>query len=498
MTAVNNTSTPGEGTADFGMAGLGVMGASLARNISDHGFSVAAWDYGAEYLARFRAALHPKPGGGAIMPISDPQEFVRALRRPRRIMMMVKAGAPVDLTIEQFAPYLEPGDILIDGGNSHFEETRRRERALAERGLRFFGMGVSGGERGALEGASLMPGGERAAYDELRPVLEAIAAKNEHGACVTYIGPEGAGHFVKMTHNGVEYGVMQLIAEAYHLMREVAGMKDDELAAVFDEWNRGRLESYLTEITARILRVRDTETGEPLVESVLDKAGQKGTGKWTTNAALDLGVATPTINAALEARIISGLKSERVAASELLGSKADRSASMSMQDRVRFVGELENALYASILCAYAQGFALLRAASVEYKWDLNLAEIARIWTGGCIIRARLLEPVQAAFKARGDLPNLLVADEFRSSLIDAAAGWRATINHATNSGVPVPTLGASLSYFDSYRAARLPQNLTQAQRDYFGAHTYERIDRPAAGAVHTEWEMLAQAKPVEP
>ncbi len=474
--------------ADIGMAGLGVMGASLARNISNHGFTVAAWDYSAEYLERFRLTLHDGDER-KIFPTPDAKAFVASLRRPRRIMMMVKAGAPVDLTIELFAPLLEPGDILIDGGNSHFDDTRRREQTLAARGLHFIGMGVSGGERGALEGASLMPGGTREAYEATRPVWEAIAAKSKHGACVAYIGAGGAGHFVKMTHNGIEYGVMQLIAEAYDLLRSILNQDAKHIGETFTTWNQGRLESYLMEITARIFQVRDQATGQPLVELILDKAGQKGTGKWTTNAALDLGVATPTLTAALEARIMSGLKEERLAASKLLPLEEDVSmwgATLTPKEEDRFAADIESALYASIVCAYAQGFALLRAASAEFTWNLDLAEIARIWTGGCIIRARLLDDVIHALRAQPRLPNLLVAENLRESLRTATMKLREVVSFAAGECVPMPAFSASLAYFDAYRTARLPQNLTQAQRDYFGAHTYERTDQP--GAIHTEWE----------
>ncbi|HYE66445.1 MAG TPA: NADP-dependent phosphogluconate dehydrogenase [Pyrinomonadaceae bacterium] len=469
--------------ADIGMAGVGVMGSNLALNMERNGHTVAVWDREPSLIERFTAGAG---SGKRITPAKTPEEFVRAIKRPRKIMIMVKAGPPVDWTVEQFKPFLDAGDILIDGGNSWFEDTRRREAALKAEGLRFIGSGVSGGEEGALWGPSLMPGGAREAYEEIRPVWEAIAAKTTDGACTTYVGPDGAGHFVKMVHNGIEYGDMQLIAEAYDILRRVLGMGAAELADVFAGWNEGLLDSYLIKITSEIFRVKDQETGQPLVNLILDRAGQKGTGKWTAQVALDLGVAIPTIHAAIEARFISSLKDERVAASQVL--KGVHHRGQSVIERELLVASVRDALYASKICSYAQGFNLMRAGSEEYGWEIDLSEMARIWKAGCIIRARFLDDIKAAYRRNPRLPNLLLDEEFSEWMHEAQTSWREAISVAQQYGVPVPAMGASLAYFDSYRTANLPQNLTQAQRDYFGAHTYERIDKPEQGAVHTKWE----------
>ncbi len=468
--------------ASIGMAGLGVMGSNLARNMERNGYGVAVWDREWSSVERFVADAGEKL---RIVPARSPEEFVRAIKRPRKIMMMVKAGAPVDWTIEQFVPFLEAGDILIDGGNSWFEDTRRREQALSEKRLRFIGSGVSGGEEGALNGPSLMPGGARDAYEEIRALWEAIAAKTEDGACTTYVGPDGAGHFVKMVHNGIEYGDMQLIAEAYDIMRRVLGMEAAQLADVFSEWNEGILDSYLIKITADIFRVRDDETGRPLVDLILDKAGQKGTGKWTAQVALDSGVAIPTIHAAIEARFLSSLKEERVAASRVIPAPK---VSARREDNARLTAAVHDALYSSKICSYAQGFNLMRAGSEEWKWDIDLSEMARIWKGGCIIRARFLDGIKSAYKREPRLANLLLDEQFRAWMDSAQENWRTCVSVAQRHGVAVPAMAASLAYFDAYRTADLPQNLTQAQRDYFGAHTYERTDKPEQGAVHTDWE----------
>ncbi len=468
--------------ADIGMAGLGVMGLNLARNMERNGYAVAVWNREAVAVDEFLAR---EGEGKRFTGTKTPEEFVKSLRRPRRIMMMIKAGPPVDWTIDQFKPYLEAGDILIDGGNSWFEDTQRREAALRAENLRFIGSGVSGGEEGALWGPSLMPGGAREAYDEIKPVWEAIAAKTEDGPCTTYVGPDGAGHFVKMVHNGIEYGDMQLIAEAYDILRRVLGMGADELADTFAEWNRGALDSYLIQITSEIFRVKDEETDRPLVDLILDKAGQKGTGKWTAQVALDLGVMIPTIIAAIEARFISALKEERVAASRVL--KGPQGAAWAGNKR-ELIDAVRDALYASKICSYAQGFNLIRAGSTEHKWDINLSEMARIWKGGCIIRARFLDSIKTAYQREPGLSNLLLDEDFRAWMEVAQSNWRAAVRVALAHGVPVLAMGASLAYYDSYRTADLPQNLTQAQRDYFGAHTYERVDKPELGAIHTDWE----------
>jgi 6-phosphogluconate dehydrogenase len=468
--------------ADIGMAGLGVMGLNLALNMERNGYKVAVWNREAEAVDKFIAG---EGSGKRFTGAKTPGEFVRAIKRPRKIMMMVKAGPPVDWTIEQFQPFLESGDILIDGGNSWFEDTQRREKTLTVEGLHFIGSGVSGGEEGALWGPSLMPGGKREAYEEIRPIWEAIAAKTEDGACTTYTGTDGAGHFVKMVHNGIEYGDMQLIAETYDILRRVLGMEANELADTFARWNEGLLNSFLIEITAQVLRVKDEETGKPLVDLILDKAGQKGTGKWTAQVALDLGIAIPTINSAIDARFISGLKEERVAASKVIGGPPDAPSGV---DRERIISAVHDALYAAKICSYAQGFNLIRAGSENYGWNIDLSEMARIWKGGCIIRARFLDRIKAAYKRDPRLPNLLLDEDFIAWMQGAQASWRESLSLAQQRGVPCLAMAASLAYFDSYRTASLPQNLTQAQRDFFGAHTFERIDKPEQGAIHHDWE----------
>jgi 6-phosphogluconate dehydrogenase len=468
--------------ADIGMAGLGVMGLNLAQNMERNGYTVAIWNREPDSVDEFMAG---KARGKHFVPTKSPEEFVRSLKRPRRIVMLIKAGAPVDWTMDQFKPFLEPGDILIDGGNSWFEDTQRREAALRAEDLHFIGSGVSGGEEGALKGPSLMPGGSREAYEAIRAIWEAIAAKTEDGPCTTYVGPDGAGHFVKMVHNGIEYGDMQLIAEAYDMLRRVVGMDNTQVADTFADWNEGLLNSYLIEITSKILRVIDKETGKPLVDLILDKAGQKGTGKWTAQVALDLGVVIPTISAAIEARFISAQKEDRVAASELLKGPT---AELDGGDKTAMVAAIRDALYASKICSYAQGFDLIRAGSDKWNWRVNLGEMARIWKGGCIIRARFLDRIKIAYTRNPSLKNLLLDEDFRSWTDKAQVNWRVAVSTAQQHGLPVLAMAASLWYFDSYRTASLPQNLTQAQRDFFGSHTYERVDKPEGGAIHTEWE----------
>ncbi len=464
---------------DIGLIGLGVMGQNLALNIERNGYPIAVFDREPPVIEKF-IGLNK---GKKILGTGSPEEFVRSLARPRRIVLLVKAGDPIDWTINLIKPYLEQGDIIVDGGNSHFKDTERRQQELQADGLHLIGSGISGGEQGALLGPSLMPGGDRNAYEEIRPVWEAIAAKVPDGPCVTYIGPGGSGHFVKMVHNGIEYGDMQLIAETYDLMRKTLALEALEMAGIFAEWNRGELESYLIEITAKILRVTDDETGKPLVEVVLDKAGQKGTGKWTSEIALDLGVVIPTIDAAIVARTISALKGQRVqASSEITGPEITRFVG----DKNQMIAALHDALHASKICSYAQGMNLIREGSANFNWNIDLSEIARIWQGGCIIRARFLGEIKQAFQRRPDLPNLLLDGEFKSRIEKAQASWRHVLSFAVKQGVAVPAMSASLGYFDMYRTANLPLNLTQAQRDFFGAHTYERVDRP--GFVHTEWE----------
>lgn len=468
--------------ADIGMAGLGVMGLNLALNMERNGYHVAIWNREAPILDAFMAG---EGQGKRFIPTKSPEEFVKSLKRPRRIMMMIKAGSPVDWTIEQFKPFLDAGDILIDGGNSWFEDTQRREAALRAENLRFIGSGVSGGEEGALLGPSLMPGGAPEAYEEIRPIWEAISAKTDDGACTTYVGPDGAGHFVKMVHNGIEYGDMQLIAESYDILRRVLGMEADELADTFAQWNKGILDSYLIQITSEIFRVKDTETGRPLVDLILDKAGQKGTGKWTAQVALNLGVMIPTINAAIEARFISALKEERVEASKVIAGPV---VSTWTGERSQLINAVRDALYASKICSYAQGFNLIRAGSEAWKWNINPSEMARIWKGGCIIRARFLDSIKTAYTRDPALKNLLLDGDFRAWMQGTQSAWRTVVSVALSHGVPCLAMAASLAYFDSYRTMNLPQNLTQAQRDYFGAHTYERVDKPELGAIHTDWE----------
>jgi len=468
--------------AQIGLIGLGVMGQNLALNIERNGFPVAVYDREPPVLKKFLDETTGKRiSGGA-----TPKDFVELLDRPRKIILLVKAGDPVDWTIEQIRPFLAPGDIIIDGGNSHFKDTERRQQQLLTSNLFVIGSGTSGGEKGALLGPSLMPGGDRDAYEKIRPIWEAIAAKVPDGPCVTYVGPAGSGHFVKMVHNGIEYGDMQLIAEAYGILRFGVGLEVAAIADVFDEWNRGDLESYLIEITAKILRVKDPETGRPLVDLVLDKAGQKGTGKWASQIALDLAVPIPTIDAAIVARVISSQKDARVEASKHFSAHATKFGSLT-EDLNRSV---HDALYASKICSYAQGMKLIQAGSREFKWNINLSEIARIWQGGCIIRARFLGRIKDAYLRNPELDNLLLDEEFGAKVEESQPGWRSVISTATQQGVPVLAMSSSLGYFDMYRSANLPLNLTQAQRDFFGSHTYERVDKPELGFVHTEWEEL--------
>ena len=465
-------------TQSFGVIGLAVMGENLALNVERNGFPIAVYNRSREKTDEF---MRTRAVGKNVKAGYTLEEFVGLLERPRKILIMVKAGAPVDAVIEQLKPLLDEGDILIDGGNSLFTDTDRRAADLESAKFTFIGMGVSGGEEGALNGPSLMPGGTQSAYQFLEPIFTKIAAKVDDGACVTYIGPGGAGHYVKMVHNGIEYGDMQLIAEAYDLLKNVAGLNSTELQQVFSDWNKtDELNSYLIEITADIFR--KTDNGTALVEVVLDAAAQKGTGRWTVNNALELGVAIPTITAAVNARILSSIKTERVHAATLLpGPTATFSG-----DRTEFINKVRDALYCSKICSYAQGMALLSAASKAYGFNLNLAECTRIWKGGCIIRAGFLDKIKKAFNDDPQLANLLLAPEFRDTVLSRQTAWREVIIEAARSGIAVPAFSSSLDYFDSYRRDRLPQNLTQAQRDYFGAHTYERTDKP--GTFHTEWQ----------
>ncbi|MDD1415291.1 NADP-dependent phosphogluconate dehydrogenase [Dolichospermum sp. ST_con] len=470
----------------FGVIGLAVMGENIALNVERNGFPIAVYNRSREKTDAFMA--HRAPGRNVKAAFSL-EQFVASLERPRKILVMVQAGKPVDAVIQQLKPLLQEGDIIIDGGNSWFEDTDRRTQELEPIGLRYVGMGVSGGEEGALNGPSLMPGGTKSSYEYLSPIFNKIAAQVDDGPCVTYIGPGGSGHYVKMVHNGIEYGDMQLIAEAYDLLKNVGGLNAAQLHEVFAQWNTtDELNSFLIEITANIFPYVDPESKIPLVDLIVDAAGQKGTGRWTVQTALELGVAIPTITAAVNARIMSSIRDERIAASKIItGPNAKYGG-----DIAAFVNMVRDALYCSKICSYAQGMALLSTASKTYNWELNLGEMARIWKGGCIIRAGFLNKIKKAFDENPALPNLLLAPEFKQTILDRQAAWREVIVTAAKLGIPVPAFSASLDYFDSYRRDRLPQNLTQAQRDYFGAHTYKRTDKE--GSFHTEWVPIAEAK----
>ncbi len=463
---------------EIGLIGLAVMGENLVLNIESKGYPVSVYNRTTD---KVKAFLDGRATGKNILGTYSIKELIDSLASPKRVIFMVKAGPAVDELIDQVKPYLSKGDIIIDGGNSFFRDTERRHEALSAEGIHYMGTGISGGEEGALKGPSIMPGGPREAYDRLAPVLTRIAAQVDDGPCCTYIGPSGAGHFVKMVHNGIEYGDMQLIGEAYDILGTALGLEPAELADIFARWNEGVLNSFLIEITAKIFTKIDEETGKPLVDMILDKAGQKGTGKWTSQTAFDLGVAVPTINAAVEARILSAYKGERQAAGKTLVSPQKRFEGK----KGELIDSVHDALYASKICSYAQGTAMMRAASEEYGWNLNLAEISRIWKGGCIIRARFLDLIKEAYSHQPDLPNLLLHPEFSTWILKTQDSWRTVIGTANRLGIPCLALSASLNYFDSYRRDRLPQNLTQAQRDFFGAHTYERVDRE--GIFHTEW-----------
>ncbi|MDJ0798415.1 MAG: NADP-dependent phosphogluconate dehydrogenase [Calothrix sp. MO_167.B12] len=470
----------------FGVIGLAVMGENIALNVERNGFPIAVYNRSREKTDRFMAERAQGRNAKASFTLED---FVASLERPRKILVMVQAGKPVDAVIGQLKPLLNEGDIIIDGGNSWFEDTERRTQELEPTGLRYLGMGVSGGEEGALNGPSLMPGGTESSYQYLSPIFNKIAAQVDDGPCVTYIGPGGSGHYVKMVHNGIEYGDMQLIAEAYDLLKNVAGLDSKQLHEVFTEWNTtDELNSFLIEITANIFPYVDPDTKKPLVELVLDAAGQKGTGRWTVQTALDLGVPVPTIVAAVNSRIISSYKEERLAASKQLTGPSGKYDGQTKE----FINMVRDALYCSKICSYAQGMALLYKASNTYNWNLKLGEMARIWKGGCIIRAGFLNKIKNAYAENASLANLLLAPEFKQTILDRQGAWRSVIMTAAKLGIPVPAFSASLDYFDSYRRERLPQNLTQAQRDYFGAHTYKRIDKE--GVFHTEWVPVEESK----
>ncbi|MEA5533326.1 decarboxylating NADP(+)-dependent phosphogluconate dehydrogenase [Crocosphaera sp. XPORK-15E] len=466
----------------FGVIGLAVMGENLALNVESRGFPIAVYNRTASKTEEF---MKNRAQGKDVKAAYSLEEFVQTLERPRKILVMVQAGKPVDAVIEQLKPLLDEGDMIIDGGNSLYEDTERRTKYLESTGFGFVGMGVSGGEEGALKGPSLMPGGTKAAYEELEPILVKIAAQVDDGPCVTYVGPGGAGHYVKMVHNGIEYGDMQLIAEAYDIMKNALGLTNPELHEVFSEWNTtDELNSFLIEITADIFKYIDPETNTHLIDLILDSAGQKGTGRWTIMSALELGVSIPTMYAAVNARVMSSYKAERVAASKQLPGPIVKFDG----DVKAFVGKVRDALYCSKMCSYAQGMALIAKASAEYyNNEVSLPESARIWKGGCIIRAGFLDKIKKAFVDNPSLPNLLLAPEFKQSILDRQEAWREVLVLANELGIPVPAFSSSLDYFDSYRRAELPQNLTQAQRDYFGAHTYERTDKPRGEFFHSGW-----------
>jgi 6-phosphogluconate dehydrogenase len=462
----------------IGVVGLAVMGRNLALNIESRGYAVSVYNRSREKTDELIAEYPDRK----LFPAFTLEEFVESLEKPRRILLMVKAGAGTDATIDSLRPLLEPGDILIDGGNTHFTDTIRRNEALAKSGLHFIGTGVSGGEEGALKGPSIMPGGQREAYDLVAPILTEISAKAPDGEpCVAYMGPDGAGHFVKMVHNGIEYGDMQLIAESYWVLKQVLGLSNEELGKTYTEWNQGELDSYLIEITTKVFAKKDDETGKFLVDVILDRAAQKGTGKWTSQNALDLGVPLPLITESVFARVLSSLKTQRVAASKVLSGPKNTFSG----DRTAFIEAVRRALYLSKIVSYAQGFAQLRAASDEYKWDLDYGTIAKIFRAGCIIRARFLQKITDAYTKDAGLANLLLDPYFKDIADNYQQALRDVVSAAVQAGVPVPAFASAIAYYDSYRSESLPANLVQAQRDFFGAHTFERIDKE--GSFHADW-----------
>lgn len=466
--------------SDIGLIGLAVMGENLVLNMESKGFQVSVYNRSAQKVNDFLAA---RAKGKKIVGTSTIEELVASIERPRKIMLMIKAGSAVDEMIETLIPHLSPGDIIIDGGNTHFPDTNRRTAYVESKGLLYIGTGVSGGEEGALLGPSIMPGGSKAAWPLVKPIFQAIAAKVDDGSpCCDWVGENGAGHFVKMVHNGIEYGDMQLICEAYQIMRDYLGMSADEMHEVLKEWNKGELDSYLIEITRDILAYKDTD-GKPLVDKILDTAGQKGTGKWTGVAALDLGIPLTLIGEAVFSRCLSAVKEERVKASKILHGPAPKFTG----DRARFINDIKDALYASKIVSYAQGYALMQAAAVEYKWKLNYGGIALMWRGGCIIRSAFLGKIKEAFDNNPAITNLLLDPFFKEKVEKAQAGWRNVVAASVTNGIPVPAISSALGYFDGYRCEKLPANLLQAQRDYFGAHTYERTDKPRGEFFHTNW-----------
>jgi 6-phosphogluconate dehydrogenase len=464
---------------NIGLLGLGVMGRNFVLNMADQGFAVAVYNRTA---AATREFIAQEVGSRDVRPGFTPAEFVQLLRRPRAAILLVAAGPPVDAVIEELRPYLEPGDLIIDGGNSHFTDTDRRSRSLADQGFLFMGMGISGGESGARYGPSLMPGGPKEGYARVEAILTAAAAKVNGDPCVAYLGPGAAGHYVKMVHNGIEYGLQQLLTETYDLLKLGLGLNNDELSEVYARWNQAELQSFLVEITAKIFRQQDARTGQRLVDVILDVARQKGTGIWTSQEAKDQRVPAPTIDLAVTMRNMSEIKQEREAASRVLTGPAPASAA----DREAIIDQIKNALHAAFIITYAQGLALLRRGSATRGYNLDLATVARVWQGGCIIRAALLEDIRSAYTRQPDLPNLLLDENLGREIMHRQADWRAVVQQAVAWGLPVPGLSVSLAYVDAYRRDRLPANLIQAQRDFFGSHTYERLDQP--GTFHTDWE----------
>lgn len=462
----------------IGVVGLAVMGKNLALNIESKGFTVSVYNRSSEKTKELLAEAE----GKRLVGTYSMEEFVASLESPRKILIMVQAGKGTDAVIEQLIPLLDKGDILIDGGNAYFPDTIRRNKQLEAQGIHFIGAGVSGGEEGALKGPAIMPGGQRSAYELVEPILTAISAKVGNDACCTYIGPNGAGHYVKMVHNGIEYGDMQLICEAYHLLKSVLGLNAEEMHKIFSDWNSGELDSYLIEITADIFKKYDPETGNPMVDIILDSAGQKGTGKWTSQSALDLGVPLSIITESVFSRFISAMKEERTAASKVLAGPVNQPFE---GDRAAFIEAVRKALYASKICSYAQGFAQMRAASDAYEWNLNYGAIAMIFRGGCIIRARFLQNIKDAYDRDPNLRNLLLDSYFKGIVENYQDAWRQVIAAAVTYGIPVPAFSSALAYYDSYRTERLPANLLQAQRDYFGAHTFQRVDKE--GTFHFNW-----------
>ena len=466
---------------DIGLIGLAVMGENLVLNMERNGFKVSVFN---RTTSKVDAFINGRAKGKNIEGFHTIEDFVKSLSRPRKIIMLVKAGKPVDDFIDLLIPHLDKGDIVIDGGNSHFPDSIRRTQTVEEKGFLFIGTGVSGGEEGALNGPSIMPGGSTDAWPRVKPIFQAIAAKVDDGSpCCEWVGHDGAGHFVKMVHNGIEYGDMQMISEAYTLMKNGLGLSNERMHEIFTKWNTGELDSYLIEITAEIMGKRDEETGKPLVEMILDTAGQKGTGRWTSLAALNLGIPAMTIAEAVFARSMSAIKEERVEASKHLTGPDVRIE----EDEDSFIEMIRKALYASKICSYAQGYQLMRAAAGEYDWDLNYGEIALMWRNGCIIRAQFLGKIKEAFDKNPDLSNLLLDDYFRKAIETSQESWRTVVAAAVKTGIPVPAFSSALAYYDSYRASRLPANLLQAQRDYFGAHTYERVDKARGNFFHTNW-----------